>query len=100
MHFYFKLILNFVYLISPPFDINKKIYQKLPLKRCSPFKINGSESLLNGILGQWGNQSGKDMSETPIFCALSLLSQIIITGLGIEARRIHDDKEEEKDVSS
>jgi hypothetical protein len=40
------------------------------------------------------------MSETPIFCALSLLSQIIITGLGIEARRIHDDKEEEKDVSS
>jgi hypothetical protein len=38
----------FVYLISPPFDINKKINQKLPLRRCFPFIKNWSESLLKG----------------------------------------------------
>jgi len=41
-------IIFFVYLISPPFDINKKINQKLPLRRCFPFIKNWSESLLKG----------------------------------------------------
>jgi hypothetical protein len=40
------------------------------------------------------------MSETPIFVVLSLLSQIAITGLRVDARKVHDDEEEEKDASS
>jgi hypothetical protein len=40
------------------------------------------------------------MSKTSILVVLSLLSQIIITGLGIDMRRVHDDKEEVKDTSS
>jgi len=32
--------------------------------------------------------------------ALSLLSQIAITGIRVNARKVHDDEEEEKDASS
>jgi hypothetical protein len=65
--------------------------------------INRSESLLNGnIESRKVRQAIRKGYEwdTHISCALSLLSQIIITGLGIDVRRIHDDNEEEKDASS
>jgi hypothetical protein len=75
----------------------------LPLYDVINLAINRSESLLNGNIESWKvRQAIKKGYEwdTHISCALSLLSQIIITRLGIDAGRVHDDKEEEKDASS
>jgi hypothetical protein len=54
-----------------------------------------------GRRGRQGKQSGKDMSAVLIsWCSLSLLSQIAITELRVDARKVHDDEKEEKDTSS
>jgi hypothetical protein len=65
--------------------------------------INMSENLLNGNIEyrKVRQAIGKGYEwDTHISRALSLLLQIIITGLGIDAKRVQDDKEEEKDTSS
>jgi hypothetical protein len=75
----------------------------LPLYDVKYLMINRSESLLSGNIEsrkvRHAIKKGYEW-DTHISCALSLQSQIIITGLGIDARRVHDDKEEEKDASS
>lgn len=70
----------------------------LPLYDVMYLTINRSESLLNGnIESRKVRQAIRKGYEwdTHISYALSLLSQILITELGIDARRIHDDRKEE-----